>query len=454
MATQTNSRVRFQFRRDTASAWAANNPILFPGEIGIETDTGSLKFGDGVSTWNALDYFAPESSGGGGGSSVSYSQKTKLNCSANETFSITVPQTTNFCRPPMEVLKFVSASAGIVLTACSFSNGDASDFQFDSDSVVFDGLMHPKNSFGITMTTPTAFSGGYLSQSSNTVDFNSYGSVSAFTAPAYGATSPAVGIALMSTGGGNGTWRQLETKGEVTRASLYVVGNYAYGVTDNGFEQVTSNWNSLTNTEKAALFQKVTGEPTLANLQTIGIFSIYCYATDSSSYAYAITGTPSGKQLVKPRGLINLSQYENINSANMVYAVGSNSGIKLAVTPDGTNYFTYDFTNEVWVKLNTVTADSVYADGIPVNQLSNIPASDLTELMKSTSNEGIGFAYSLYQANTAESCYTDELTLNVDAKGTWVAAVNGTDYTYAYTGNTTVTVTALTAGDYKVNYAS
>jgi hypothetical protein len=47
---------QFQFRRDTAANWAANNPVLLSGEMGIETDTSKFKIGDGASAWTSLGY--------------------------------------------------------------------------------------------------------------------------------------------------------------------------------------------------------------------------------------------------------------------------------------------------------------------------------------------------------------------------------------------------------------
>lgn len=43
-------------RRDTAANWTAADPILGPGELGIETDTLKFKFGDGTTVWSLLDY--------------------------------------------------------------------------------------------------------------------------------------------------------------------------------------------------------------------------------------------------------------------------------------------------------------------------------------------------------------------------------------------------------------
>jgi len=50
--------IQIQVRRDTASNWSSNNPILAVGEIGFSTDTYQVKIGDGVTLWNSLDYFS------------------------------------------------------------------------------------------------------------------------------------------------------------------------------------------------------------------------------------------------------------------------------------------------------------------------------------------------------------------------------------------------------------
>lgn len=47
---------RIQIRRDTATNWTTTNPTLASGEPGFETDTGYLKWGDGVTPWNTLAY--------------------------------------------------------------------------------------------------------------------------------------------------------------------------------------------------------------------------------------------------------------------------------------------------------------------------------------------------------------------------------------------------------------
>lgn len=52
---------RMEQRRGTAEQWTTANPVLGPGEFGVETDTNRFKIGDGVNTWSNLQYFIDQS---------------------------------------------------------------------------------------------------------------------------------------------------------------------------------------------------------------------------------------------------------------------------------------------------------------------------------------------------------------------------------------------------------
>ena len=45
-----------QLRRDTASNWNTVDPTLYEGEVGLETDTGKFKIGDGSNSYQNLPY--------------------------------------------------------------------------------------------------------------------------------------------------------------------------------------------------------------------------------------------------------------------------------------------------------------------------------------------------------------------------------------------------------------
>ena len=56
MAEFNELKTRIVLRNDTAANWAAKNPVLLKGEMGVEIDTNKFKFGDGVTAWSSLPY--------------------------------------------------------------------------------------------------------------------------------------------------------------------------------------------------------------------------------------------------------------------------------------------------------------------------------------------------------------------------------------------------------------
>lgn len=60
----TETIARWRNAEGTAAEWTSANPVLASSEMGRETDTGKIKYGDGVTAWNSLAYFT----GGGAGS--------------------------------------------------------------------------------------------------------------------------------------------------------------------------------------------------------------------------------------------------------------------------------------------------------------------------------------------------------------------------------------------------
>lgn len=51
-----DNKIRFSYINAPARAYARINPVLFSGEVGIETDTKMMKVGTGVTSWAHLPY--------------------------------------------------------------------------------------------------------------------------------------------------------------------------------------------------------------------------------------------------------------------------------------------------------------------------------------------------------------------------------------------------------------
>ena len=74
--------VNIQLRRGMAAEWAAANPVLAAGEPGYETDTNTLKIGNGTSTYDALIPISDNQEGGSGG--VEFGTTAGTACEGND----------------------------------------------------------------------------------------------------------------------------------------------------------------------------------------------------------------------------------------------------------------------------------------------------------------------------------------------------------------------------------
>lgn len=53
-------KIAYQLRRSTEQEWLSTNPVLRLGEPGFVTDKNKIKIGDGVTSWNDLEYLSGE----------------------------------------------------------------------------------------------------------------------------------------------------------------------------------------------------------------------------------------------------------------------------------------------------------------------------------------------------------------------------------------------------------
>jgi hypothetical protein len=83
---------QIQFRRGTTQEWITSNPILAPGELGLETDTGKFKIGNGTLPWESLSYGGLVGASGPSGPTgpVSRYVATLNNSSDSSTYYITM----------------------------------------------------------------------------------------------------------------------------------------------------------------------------------------------------------------------------------------------------------------------------------------------------------------------------------------------------------------------------
>lgn len=236
-----------------------------------------------------------------------------------------------------------------------------------------------------------------------------------------------------------------------TTYKLYLnMSNQVYGVVNGAFSKLSDNWNTLSDLEKYNIFISTNfNKATAEDLLSMSKFKILSLSIIDTPYQSKITAV-SNDQLVLPLGLINTQSFEGIDKVSIVSSVSGDGNCKIIVTEDLITYKTYDFESKAWQHINHNDVTQVEVSGIDIAQIQNIPRSAWDEL---NLTEGIGFAYLLAQENTSDICKIDELTLQVDMKGSWDKAIHGTDYKYGYPQNNILRVQLLTNGNYKINYS-
>ena len=334
----------------------------------------------------------------------------------------------SFNYSPVEVLKLNADGEDRTETICNFDNSDASSFIIDENpeddfrSIRFDGTMKILTEYDIHMSELIPCADGYISYSS-IIDLNKFRQkkeVNIFTSE---------GISY----------------------KLFISNDSVYNTTG---VLITDNWNALTDNEKQTLFYNFKNSvDTYVNENVFSLPNIQVIAYTENADAVLsgnFIGLPN-KKVVIPKGLIPASSFITILNANMIYNLSGLADVKIVVTNDLENWYTYNFNTAAWELISTEfnestgryvpTAETMSNRGISVKRLNEITSWSLF-------SNNIGFAYLLDIFEPGEICNVDQLDLVVTARGSW-AHYNKVSYTY--TTNKLI-IYVYDSGDYKINY--
>lgn len=211
------------------------------------------------------------------------------------------------------------------------------------------------------------------------------------------------------------------------------------------WQVLATDWSSLTDAEKESLFKGTNYQlPTIAELTALGKFKVAIYDDYSTQHKYQMKAVPLN-QVVKPVKLISTKSFNNIDSITIASLVSTDAVLKIAVTTDLNDYKVYNPSTGGWDVISDIETEG----RIP-SDIASIPSSAWDILLKES--EGIGFEYFLSITSISDTCKTDNLTLQVDVKGSWQSALKGTDFNYGYPANDQLKVVLLKDGSYKINY--
>lgn len=128
-------------------------------------------------------YWIKVSGGSSGGGTSNYSQYAIMNVTAPKTYEIKVEETTDFCFPPVEVLKFKPGDDDIVVDALTFDLSDGKMFEVEgvlSDESPYalykDGKLYLNTEYKYKHGTATSCGNGYTTISED-IDLSAFKSV-------------------------------------------------------------------------------------------------------------------------------------------------------------------------------------------------------------------------------------------------------------------------------------
>lgn len=330
----------------------------------------------------------------------------------------------SFNYAPVEILKLNSEGENKTITVCNFDNSDATSFIYEDDigSIQFDGTMGIKTTYDLNMSNLRPCSNGYITIS-DTLDLTSFRQKNAI----HVYTSEGISY------------------------KLFLSNDTVYNTTGTA---ITYNWHMLTDTEKETIFFNYKNSVdtfTNQNILSLPDLKVIAYTENANA---TITGDFVGlpnKKVILPKGLIPTTSFITILNANMVYNISGKADIKVAVTNDLENWYTYDFNTLEWILITTELNETTGRYAPTAEALSNQGIS-LTKLNSITSwskfKDNIGFAYLLDIFEPGELCNVDQLDLTVTVNGSWMHYNKGT---YVYTTNKLI-IYIYDSGDFKINY--
>ena len=216
--------IRIQLRNDTAKNWTNANPILLKGEMGVETDTGKTKIGNGTDHWQTLKYSGVDEDTIKG--IINNNRNAVEFIVANEGESDTQALARVITAPKkgdVGIVEQTKNGIGEFYTAYIHDGTAfrAMDGNYSADNVYFDKDLTYTANIGV-LTVPSTGSGTIQASGKNVKEVLA-GILAKETNPSK--TAPAVSF---SAQGGFGTF-EIGTKKNLTYTAALSAGSYTYG---------------------------------------------------------------------------------------------------------------------------------------------------------------------------------------------------------------------------------
>ncbi|WP_242506214.1 discoidin domain-containing protein [Pectobacterium zantedeschiae] len=211
----------------------------------------------------------------------------------------------------------------------------------------------------------------------------------------------------------------------------------------------------------------IPGELTKEKIEQYGVSSLDKFPTSGATLVAPVKIISNEKmkvkttyvpfpQIVLPKGLMYASAWEKINSATLTAAQTNAGKVRVAVSRDLNDWFTWDGTT--WQSIGALSADTTGAtaliqNGMTPTALNAVTMAQWGQLFASNNNvpDHIAFAFALDVTDpTIDVSSIDKLTLNVNNASSWKLQTPAE--VEIRWNKDSVTFRTMTAGNYKLAY--
>lgn len=185
-------------------------------------------------------------------------------------------------------------------------------------------------------------------------------------------------------------------------------------------------------------------------LATLSSPKLLLKKSESVTPSTKITGTPLPK-LILANSDILLSG--TVSSLDKFVLTANNSGtavMKIIMSFDsGTTWKAYNASTSTWVTVDKNTLSDVKSKGNAISELNAISSGVWYDAVLNAGKK-VRFGYYMEANATTDVVETDLLTMQVDMNGKWKMCSLDAEYSFGYTGTSSVQVKLLASGDYRI----
>lgn len=173
---------------------------------------------------------------------------------------------------------------------------------------------------------------------------------------------------------------------------------------------------------------------------------IHVLKSEKKQSSLSVLGVPTPR-VVHMKNDISFLHASNVDSITLTGAQSGGGVVRVAVSFDSGKVWE-SLVGSTWTTVDTANTSDFKTNGMSIAKFNSVT----NWLSKIGAGNKMRLAFYLEQQTVTDVAYMDEVSLQLDLKGSWDVATQGVDYKYGYNSNTNLRVLLMSDGDFKINF--